>query len=403
MESRTEITTEIPTRTAVILTDNHGGLGAARSLGRRGVPIIAVVWDESNLLLASTFPKQKIVVQGTSNEAKEKNLFDTLMSMNEEMPVLMTSSDRMISFIARHRQSLSKKFHFNIPDTELIEALNDKKQETALIARMGIPVPKTVQELPADPNDLEDLIQFPILFKPYSFAAKALFPHKNAQVKNRSELRRFYDSHADALPVLLAQEIITGPDEYSWVASCTFDSSHNMLDCAMKQKIRMNPPHFGGSTFAISASNDEVYELTRRVGSALGYVGHAGIEFRWDERDGQYKYIECNPRMPDNVEFDEYCDMPTVWNSYLVALGEKPTKSARQQRDGVIFLDLRVDFAARLRDGEPILEILGSYLKYFFHRRKGQYFAFDDPKPGLLVLWRTLQTLKRSALSMLAR
>ncbi len=403
MESRTKITPEIPIRTAIILTDNRGGLGAARSLGRRGVPIIAVVWDEANLLLSSNIPKQKIVVQGTSNQTKEKNLFDILMSMNEEKPVLITSSDRMISFIARHRKTLSRKFHFNIPETELIEALNDKKRETALIAGMGIPVPKTVQDLPIDPDDLENLIQFPILFKPASFAATTLFPEKNAQVKNRSELRRFYEAHADALPVLLAQEIIPGPDEYSWVASCTFDSSHNMLDCGMKQKLRMNPPHFGGSTFAISVSNNEVYELTRRVGSALGYVGHAGIEFRWDERDGQYKYIECNPRMPENVEFDEYCDLPTVWNSYLVALGNEPAKSARQQRDGVIFIDLRVDLAARLRDGEPILAILGSYLKYIFHRRKGQSFAFDDPKPGFMVAWRTLGALKKRALSKMAR
>jgi len=202
---------------------------------------------------------------------------------------------------------------------------------------------------------------------------------------------------------LLAQEVIPGPDEYSWVASCTFDSSHHMLDCGIKQKIRMNPPHFGGSTFAISASNVEVYELTKRLGKALEYIGHAGIEFRWDERDNQYKYIECNPRMPENVEFDEYCGLPTVWNSYLVALGNDPKDPPRQQRDGVIFLDLRTDLASRLKDGESILAILGSYLKYIFHRRKGQCFAYDDPMPGVWVAWRMIVTLKNRALTKLIR
>ena len=138
-----------------------------------------------------------------------------------------------------------------------------------------------------------------------------------------------------------------------------------------------------------------MYELTRRVGRELGYIGHAGIEFRWDDRDNQYKYIECNPRMPENVEFDEYCDMPTVWNSYQVALGNSPEKSAHSQREGVIFLDLDGDLRSRLKDGESLLKILASYLKCMLRRRKGLSFAFDDPLPGLVVAWRLIGRLVR--------
>jgi len=387
---------------AVILTDNRGGLGAARSLRRRGIRIIAVTWDDNNLLLASNVPQRKIVIQGDTEQAKEQHLLDVLMGMDEDKPALLTSSDRMISFIARNRDALSAKYRLNIPGMSLIEALNDKKKETTLVSGIGIPIPRTVQSLPASPDDLERLLRFPILFKPASYAVKNLFPAKNAQVRDRSELRRFYAANARAIPVLLAQEVIPGPDEYSWVASCTFDSSHEMLDCGIKQKIRMNPPHFGGSTFAISADNDEVLELTRKVGRSLDYVGHAGIEFRWDERDREYKYIECNPRMPENVEFDEYCGLPTVWNSYLVTIGKDPGTPRRRQRNGVVFLDLRMDLAARLRDGESIVAILGSYLRYAFHKRKGQSFAFDDPMPGFVVAWRVLHSAIKRVASILS-
>lgn len=393
----------IQRRTCVILTDNRGGLGAARSLSRRGVPVIAVVWDETNLLLASKVPKQKFVIQGGSDRSKESNLYQLLMNLEEEKPALITSSDRMISFIAHHRQALSKKFSFNIPDTALIEALNDKKRETTLIEEIGIPLPKTIQSLPGTPEELEHLLRFPILFKPASYEAKTLFPAKNKLIVSRLQLREFYATNAEALPVLLAQEVIPGPDEYSWVASCTFNSSHDMLDCGVKQKIRMNPAHFGGSSFAISATNSDITALTRNLGKAIRYVGHAGVEFRWDERDHQYKYIECNPRMPENVEFDEYCGLPTVWNSYLVALNEEPEVQHQKQRDGVIFIDLRMDLAARLKDGESILAILATYLKYLFHRRKGQSFAFDDPMPGIIVALRILKSVKRRALAKLSR
>jgi len=380
-----------------VLTDNRGGLGAARSLARRGVPVIAAMWDKENLLHYSRFPIMKFTITGDSDEEKYASLMEFLVSVKDETPVLISSADRMVSFIASHREVLSGSFHFNIPSTQLLESLNDKKKETVLIASIDIAVPKTVQDLPDDPADLEKTLRFPILFKPASYAAWRVFPQKNQQVRTPSELRRFYADHAEAIPELLAQEVISGPDGYSWVSSCTFNSNHDMLDCGIKQKINMLPPHFGGSTFAISANNEEVYELSRRVGRELGYIGHAGIEFRWDDRDNEYKYIECNPRMPENVEFDEYCDMPTVWNSYQVALGNSPEKSAHSQREGVIFLDLDGDLRGRLKDGESLVTILASYLKCMFRRRKGLSFAFDDPLPGLVVAWRFIGRLARQA------
>jgi predicted ATP-grasp superfamily ATP-dependent carboligase len=386
-------------RPAVVLTDNRGGLGAARSLARRGVPVIAATWEKDDLLQYSRFPNQKFVATGESDQEKYDSLMAFLMSVKDERPVLITSADRMVSFIARNRDALADSFHFNIPSTQLLESLNDKKKETVLIPDIGIAIPKTVQELPANPTDLEELLRFPILFKPASYAAKNVFPQKNEQVKTAEELRQFYAQHAEAIPELLAQEIIPGPDGYSWVSSCTFNSAHEMLDCGIKQKISMLPPHFGGSTFAISASNADVYELTRQVGRELGYIGHAGIEFRWDDRDNEYKYIECNPRMPENVEFDEYCDMPTVWNSYLVALGDEPKKSAHLQRDGVIYLDLDGDLRSRLNDGESVFAVLASYLKCIFRRRKGPNFAFDDPLPGFVVTWRLLCSVVERARS----
>ena len=232
-----------------MLTDNRGGLGAARSLARRGVPVIAVMWDKENLLHYSRFPVMKFTVTGDSDEEKYASLMEFLVSVKDKKPVLVSSADRMVSFIANHREVLSGKFHFNIPSTQLLESLNDKKKETKLIPSIGIAVPRTVQDLPNDPADLEKTLRFPILFKPASYAAWKVFPQKNQQVKTPSELRRFYADHAEALPELLAQEVVLGPDGYSWVSSCTFDSNHDMLDCGIKQKISMLPPPLWGKYF----------------------------------------------------------------------------------------------------------------------------------------------------------
>ena len=160
-----------------------------------------------------------------------------------------------------------------------------------------------------------------------------------------------YETHKNILSTLLAQEVIPGPDTASWVCSCTFDRSHRLLDCSIKQKLRMAPPHFGISTLAVSRSNDAIVELVRKLGAGLAYKGHAGIEFRWDSRDETYKYIELNPRIPANVEFDEATRLPTVWNSYRVAIGPGHAAGTAQ---GSVFRLRRSD--AGRRGGRAVLE-----------------------------------------------
>ena len=161
----------------------------------------------------------------------------------------------------------------------------------------------------------------------------------------------------------------------------------------------MSPPHFGPSTLAVSEWNAELVETTRRLGAALGYIGHANFEYRYDSRDGRYKYIEMNPRIQANVEFDTACGVPTVWCSYLVSLGRAVPPSLQTQRDGVVFVDLWPDLLARRADHEALSHVVQDYFALAFRRRSGQYFAWDGPIPGL----RRLQCFARLCWQGLAR
>ena len=84
------------------------------------------------------------------------------------------------------------------------------------------------------------------------------------------------------------------------------------------------------------------------------------------------------------MEFDEASGVPTVWISYRVALGHPVDPCFPSQRDGVFYVDLLSDLATRIVDGESLTGIGRHYLGLLFKRRSGQYFAWDDPLPGLL-------------------
>lgn len=381
---------------AIVLSHGPGGLGAVRSLGRRGVEVCAIAFEDSDPVLHSRHAATKLMVHGDDDDAKEARLLELLQERPGNGAAMLTSSDRLVAFMARHQDALLKKYRFRLPPLDVLEALNDKRRETALVSRLGFAIPKTVAELPAEPAQLAELLRFPVILKPHVYSVQNIFPLKNAIVRDREALVDFYREWQPALPVLLAQEVIPGPDDASWVCSCTFDESHALLDCAIKQKLRSLPAHFGGSTFAVSRVNPEILELARSLGRKLGYVGHAGIEFRWDARDREYKYIELNPRLPANVGFDEASGMPTVWNSYQVAVSGRATGVQARQREGIYYLDvqgdlfsMREDGASRLRAAMTLLGLL------LFRRTNGPYFAWDDPRPGIIVGWGFLaRTLK---------
>jgi len=373
---------------AVVLSHGAGGLGTARSLARRGISVTAIAFEASDPILHSRFPARKFAIFGDDDEAKELRLLEILKGLPDDGAALMATSDRLVSLISNRREELLRKFRFQLPSKETLDALNDKSKEIELIKSVGFAVPKTITALPADPADLAQHLRFPIILKPHSYSVQELFPKKNEVIRNLEALREFYQQWTSALPALLAQEVITGPDSYSWICSCTFDQEFRLLDCGVKQKIRAMPAHFGGSTYAVCRNNSEIVELARELGERLEYVGHAGIEFRWDDRDQHYKYIELNPRIPANVGFDEACGLPTAWNSYKVSLGDSAVCSGIEQDEGIYFVDLPGDLSSLLVDKTPPVKIATTSLALLFKRTSGLYFAWDDPKPGLVVGYR---------------
>jgi len=373
---------------AIVLSHGPGGLGAVRSLARCGVEVTAIVFEASDPVLHSRFPAQTIVVPGDTDELRERHVLEILNSLPNNDAVLMATSDRLVSLISDHRDNLHNKFLFRLPVKETLDALNDKSKETELIGSLGFDVPLTIARLPSNPDELEQILRFPIIFKPHSFSTQNIFTQKNEIVKNQSELYDFYERWVKALPALLAQEVLTGPDSLSWICSCTFDESHILLDCAVKQKIRSMPAHFGGSCYAVSRENTDILDLAKNLGAQLKYVGHAGIEFRWDTRDQRFKYIEINPRIPANVEFDEACGLPTVWNSYRVSRGDEVVGSGRRQKQGIYYVDLPGDLSSLSVDKTPAVKIAATCLALLFKQTSGLYFKWDDPVPGIVVGYR---------------
>jgi predicted ATP-grasp superfamily ATP-dependent carboligase len=364
--------------------------------------VIAIAFEDTDPVLHSRYPAETIKVPGASAEEKEANLLEILGRLPHEGAAILATSDRLVSLMSNHRAELLQRYRFQMPAPDIVDALNDKSREIALVSSVGVAVPRTIEDLPSVPESLEGMLRYPIIIKPHSFGAMKLFPKRNAVIRSSAELAAFYAEWAPALHAVLAQEVIPGPMTNSWVCSCTYDADHELLDCLVRQKLRTIPADFGTSTFSVCRENPQIVELARSLGRRLEYVGHAGIEFRWDDRDGQFKYIELNPRIGGEVGFDEACGLPTVWNSYLVALGKEASCSGNRQDNGRFFVNLNRDLISLRSQGASIPRIAAIHLLLLFKRRSGLYFAWDDVRPGLVVAYRFLVDVSRALVRRLA-
>jgi len=60
--------------------------------------------------------------------------------------------------------------------------------------------------------------------------------------------------------------------------------------------LRQFPQGYGNGSIQETEDIPEVTELSRRLLSGLQYRGFAGVEFKFDRRDGSFQFIEINPR-----------------------------------------------------------------------------------------------------------
>src|SRR5690606_6338754 len=89
---------------AVILSHGSGGLGAVRSLARRGVHVTVVAYEQDDPVLWSRHAARRVRVEGRTDGDKERHLLSLLYELPETGAVVLATSDRLVRLISDHRK-----------------------------------------------------------------------------------------------------------------------------------------------------------------------------------------------------------------------------------------------------------------------------------------------------------
>jgi predicted ATP-grasp superfamily ATP-dependent carboligase len=368
---------------AVVIGGGCQGLGIARSLGRRGIPV-CLIDDEISIARASRFVQDAIRVRDLRTE---RALLDALALAHDRLSlsgwVLYPTREENIAGIAANRDVLRRDFRVPTPELASIRHAWDKREVYGLAERLSIPIPRTW--FPQSERDLIVIeVDEPVVLKPaikehFFYATHAKAWRANTAAELLAAFRRATEIMSAS--EVIVQEMIPGGGEQQY-AYCAFFREGCPVASMTVRRRRQHPSDFGiASTYVETISLAELEEPSCRFLAAIDYYGLVELEYKRDPRDGICKLLDVNARTwgyhsvggPAGVDFP-----------YLLFRDQigAPVKEAHAQ-PGVRWIRLSTDVPNALRDIWAGRLRPGEYLRSLRGVRTEAVFSITDPLPGL--------------------
>ncbi|MER8459705.1 hypothetical protein NKH89_31120 [Mesorhizobium sp. M0923] len=312
--------------------------------------------------------------------------------------VIIFADDRPLLTVSRYRDRVAPWFSFQLPLHELLVDLTLKEPFFRLAERGGFPVPRTL--LAQNHGDLIGLrdLRPPLCVKPNSRSPAYDGSFKKAyRIETQADARLLCERVLDAVGEVIVQEWIEGSNDSIYFCLCYLRPGASVAFTG--RKGRSWPPQIGvtASCWAAPEVAEELEDLTIRFFRSIGLTnGFASMEFKRDQRDGVFRFVEPTVgRIDGQVEISALCGVNLCHVGYCDAAGQ-PHPPLELDPTHVWRDEFRDFISARL---------LGAGCFYPpSHRIHNAYWRWDDPGPALLesakaaketlrrVIWRPLKT-----------
>jgi predicted ATP-grasp superfamily ATP-dependent carboligase len=360
-----------------------------RSLGRRGIPVYAT-GTKGSFVAYSRW--HRAVPAEWGEPPSPPTLCDYLSRLPHEGMVLIPTTDDWALAVAQLPPALAARFPASLPSPASLEALIDKGRFATVLQQLGVPHPRTV---PVGPDD--DWARLPAeaftdaFLKPRdSQAFRIRFGVKALHFKTPDEARALAREAGQAGLEVVLQEYVPGPPTHHYMVEGFVDRTGRVCGRFVRQRLRMFPPDFGDSTYMVSVPLDRVRAAVESLDRLLAYLSYRGVfeaEFKYDERDGQFKLLEVNARPWYFIGFAADCGVDFCAMAYRDALGlpVEPVHTYELGRHCVVGSD-RFACWALFRQGRLSA---WAWLRSWIGARQ-MLFAWDDPLPAFARILRYL-------------
>ncbi|RHW34106.1 carboxylate--amine ligase [Lysinibacillus yapensis] len=218
--------------------------------------------------------------------------------------MLVGTNDFYVRLIIENAEELKPFYTFNYPTEELMNNLLVKSNFYKLCQAHGIDTPKTYFYSCYKKEPFTEELNFPVIIKPSNGVEyyKNAFPgqQKVYKVNNREGLMDVINqiNASGYEDDLIIQDYIPGDDTKLWdsVFYVSSKGKSQLITLAQVVLQEHTGTAIGNYTALITGYNEEIMKKLQNFLEAIGYVGFANFDLKFDERDGKFKVFEVNIR-----------------------------------------------------------------------------------------------------------
>ena len=376
------------TRTeAFVLGMNETGLTAVRCLGREGISVKGFDIAAKRAGFRSRYCSAKVCPDPLHQPDDLVRFLRQQVGDGSQKVVLLPTSDLFFLFLSRHRAQLADRFLLNLPSEGVAEDVVNKRRLYELAAANDTPFPKS--HFPGTYDEagaVMDSLRYPAFIKPYwGHQWRRYFGgiHKGFKVQSSEEFLARFREVLDSGHPALVQSYIASPDDNLFSLSLYLSQAGEVLAAFPRKQVRQYPPNSGTVSLAISERNPELVANGMHFCQSIGYRGIAGLEYKLDREDNQYKLLDFNPRLMLSDSLTAYCGINLPLIQYLDLTGQRPAPR-REYPEGVKWLDTMADFSSFKQYHERGELGFKDWLNSLRGARVFALFAWDDPLPFLV-------------------
>lgn len=348
-------------------------LVSVRSLGRRGLSIVALETDRHAPAFSSRWCQRGVICSSSENADAYLSSLEHVLKLARPK-VIIPSADGTVALVRRHRTQLEQRVHVALAREESLAIAVNKEQTLDVAQQLGLRVPRgMIVRSVAEGRDALKEIGLPAVIKPVE---SWLWHGEEQGERFASQLVTTPEEAYQAIEALtgcggstLFQKFLSGRRE-----AVSFLYAQGSVYARFAQWAKRTEPPLGGQSVwrqSIAAPSD-ISEQAERLIREIDLEGYSEVEFRRDN-DGVPYLMEINPRLSASVEVAVRAGVDFPYLLYQWASGE-PIDSVEHYQTGVWMRYLKGDIMTTIealqqrgRPGvtPPTQAILDFWLSFF--------------------------------------
>lgn len=306
--------------------------------------------------------------------------------------LLVAGNDDALELLSKQHERLKHYAEPSFPAWEVVDTVINKERAYALAQGIGVPTIETrrissLSELQSHLLSSSD-IRFPIFLKcAYSRRFSQKYRTKGVICYSESEVLEAYQKYDGFLGALLLQEFLPGDIDKLCAVLLVLNKQGKVIAVAANEKIRSSSL-YGSTTLFSSIWDQSLVERAVLLAEATGYTGFVGIQFKFDPRDQQYKFLEINGRFSVSVSLAQRCGINMPELVYKEFSGQSFPRSG----------ELKQNYPSRILLWCPLSDVMLLAQKRFYREPllylsalKGSGYIIEpiswrDPLPALITL-----------------